>query len=68
MLQEAAYIDGAGRLKLLIRIIFPRSFPAPAGISLFLIMGYRNAIYSKTESETVADLSVFRYNNSGDRG
>ena len=44
-LYEAAYIDGAGHVTTLVKIILPLSMPALASISLFVIMGHWNAYF-----------------------
>ncbi len=44
-LYEASYIDGAGHVTTLIKIILPLSMPALASISLFVIMGHWNAYF-----------------------
>jgi len=44
-LSEAAYIDGAGHVTTLIKVILPLSMPALASISLFIIMGHWNAYF-----------------------
>jgi raffinose/stachyose/melibiose transport system permease protein len=42
-LEEAAFIDGAGHLSTLVRIIVPLSVPALATIMLFTVVGHWNA-------------------------
>ena len=44
-LYEAAYMDGAGHVTTLVRIILLLSLPALASISLFIIMGHWNAYF-----------------------
>lgn len=44
-LSEAAYIDGAGHMTTLVKIIIPLSLPALASISLFVIMNHWNAYF-----------------------
>lgn len=43
---EAAYIDGAGHMTTLLRIVLPLSLPALASISLFVIMGHWNDYFT----------------------
>lgn len=45
-LQEAAYIDGAGHITTLVKIVLPLSMPALASISLFVIMGHWNEYFT----------------------
>ena len=42
-LEEAAYIDGAGHIKTLMKIYLPLSKPALATIALFIIVGHWNS-------------------------
>ena len=41
-LMEAAYIDGAGHVTTLLRVVLPLSLPSLASISLFIILGHWN--------------------------
>jgi multiple sugar transport system permease protein len=66
-LEEAAYIDGAGRLQVLWRVIVPLSKPALATLAIFTFMGVFNdfiwalIVISSEEMRTVQlGLAIFR--------
>jgi multiple sugar transport system permease protein len=66
-LEEAAFIDGAGRLRILLQVVLPLSRPALATLAVFTIIREWNAFLwpliatSRTEMRTVSvGLSLFQ--------
>lgn len=58
-LEEAAYMDGAGRLKTLFRVIIPLSLPGLVSISLYaFILGWNDYQYSLILTNSLAAKTV----------
>jgi putative aldouronate transport system permease protein len=61
-LRESAIIDGAGELKVLVRIILPVAKPIIATISLFYILSYWNDFYLALFLVDKKELIPLQYN------
>ena len=74
-MEEAAILDGCGRLRVLWRVILPLSTPALSALSIFIFMGNWNSLFwplivtNSNEMRTlVAGLTVLRATHSQHRG
>jgi multiple sugar transport system permease protein len=74
-LEEAAILDGCGRLRVLWHVILPLSVPALSALSIFIFMGNWNALFwpliatNRNEMRTlVAGLTILRATHSQNLG
>lgn len=74
-MEEAAVIDGCGRLRILLRIIMPLSTPAMTALAIFIFLGNWNALFwpliitNRLEMRTlVPGLTILRGTYSEQRG
>ena len=74
-MEEAAFIDGASRLRILFRIILPLSTPALSALAIFIFLGNWNALFwpliitNRLEMRTlVPGLTIMRGTYSQQRG